>query len=562
MTSMAELDRRAYAAAYGPTTGDRVRLADTSLWVEVTSDDVGFGDEILGGCGKTFREAMLATSKAGPSELDMLVANVVLLDPVLGVRKTSIGIKDGRIAAVGRAGNPDLVDGVELVAGAHTALVPGEGLIATPGIVDSHVHLSSPALLEAALSAGTTTLVAMGMGGVWDVGVNPPRNLETLLAGMRQTPVNMAFLARGSALDPRPLSRALESGASGFKVHEDFGACPAIVDTCLGVAEEHDVAVALHTDSLCESGSLAETIAATAGRTVHAYHVEGGGGHPDLLEIVSVPHVLPSSTTPTIPASVNTVAELLPMTMTVHRMTSPFGTDEMIASARVHAAGIAAENALHDLGAISIINSDSMGMGRIGEVVRRTFQLASLATEQAGSHANGADNDRVLRFLAKVTINPSIAHGLAREVGSLEPGKLADIVLWHPAWFGAKPELVIKSGFVAWGASGSGSGSTRITQPRTYRPFFGGLGAAAERLATLFVAQATIDAGWPASRQVPVRVAPVRDARRLTRAHMVRNDTVPSVHVPPDGSAVSVDGELMTMEPAAQVPLGQLFHLA
>lgn len=559
---MAELDRRTYAAAYGPTTGDRIRLADTSLWVEVTGDDVGYGDEILGGCGKTFREAMLATSRAGPSELDMLVANVVVLDPVMGVRKTSIGIKDGRIAAVGRAGNPDLVDGVELVAGAHTALVPGEGLIATPGIVDSHVHLSSPALLEAALSSGTTTIVGMGMGGVWDVGVNPPRNLETLLAGMRQVPVNVAFLARGSALDPRPLPRALETGASGFKIHEDFGAYPAIVDACLGVAEQHDVAVALHTDSLCESGSLADTIAATAGRTVHAYHVEGGGGHPDLLEIVSVPHVLPSSTTPTIPANVNTVAELVPMTMTVHRMTSPFGTDRTIASGRVHAAGIAAENALHDMGAISIINSDSMGMGRVGEVMRRTFQLASLARERDRSQEEGADNDRVLRFLAKVTINPAITHGLAHEVGSLEPGKLADIVLWDPAWFAAKPELVIKSGFAAWGVSGSGSGSTRLTQPRAYRPFFGGLGAAAERLATLFVAQATLDAGWAARKQVPVRVAPVRGARGLTRTHMVRNTTVPSVRVPPNGSAVSVNGKPMTVQPAVQVPLAQLYHLA
>lgn len=557
---MAELDRRRYAAVYGPTAGDRVGLADTGLVVEVEADDTSHGDEILGGCGKTLRDGMMATSRPGASDLDLLIANVLVLDPVLGVRKTNIGVKDGRIVAVGRAGNPDIVDGVELVVGAHTAVITGEGLIATPGIVDSHVHLSSPALLEAALASGTTTLVGMGIGGVWEVGVNPPRNLETLLDGLRHVPMNLALLARGSALHPEILSAALASGASGLKVHEDFGAYPAVVDTALSVADEHDVAVALHTDSLSESGMLEDTVDAIGGRTVHAYHVEGGGGHPNLLEVLRWPHVLASSTTPTVPMGVNTVAELIQMTMTVHRMSPLLNGDREIASSRVHAAGIAAENVLQDMGAISIVNSDSMGMGRIGEVMRRTFQLASLA--KAWTASEEGDNGRVLRFLAKVTINPAVAHGLAHEVGSLEPGKLADIVLWHPAWFATKPELVIKGGFVAWGLSGSGSGSTRLGQPRTYRSFFGGMGEAPARLSTLFVARASLESGWAERVNRPVRVVAVKNARRLNRAHMIRNATVPAVQVPPDGSPVVVDGRGVSIPPAERVPLGQLYHFA
>lgn len=567
---MAEIGRDTYAALYGPTTGDRIRLADTALTVRVEADDACYGDEILGGCGKTYREAMLATSSVAPaSQLDMLISNVVVIDPVLGVRKTSIGIKDGRIAGIGRAGNPGATDSIDLVAGAHTALIPGEGLIATAGIIDSHVHLSSPALAEVALAAGTTTMVGMGLGAVWDVGVNPERNLTALLAGWCEVPVNISFLARGSAVDPAPLERALETGASGFKVHEDFGAYPAIVDTCLTVADQHDVAVALHTDSLNESGMLADTAAAARGRTVHAYHVEGGGGHPDLLEILSQPHVLASSTTPTVPLAVNTLDELFPMTMTVHRQSAMLAGDVAVSRSRIHRAGIEAENVLHDLGAVSIINSDSMGMGRAGEVARRTFQLASL-NKQAGhgpadgtaGGGDGDDNDRVLRYLAKITINPAIAHGLAGEVGSLEAGKLADIVLWHPGFFGAKPEMVIKAGFVAWAVSGSGAGSTRLCQPRRYRSFFGGMGNAPARLSVLFAARAAVEAGWPGRAGITHRVVPVRACRDLTRAAMSRNTAVPQVRVPADGSAVLVDGQPVHHPAAEHVPLSQLYHLA
>ena len=571
---MAELGRREYADRYGPTTGDRVRLADTGLEVEIGSDDTSYGDEILGGCGKTMRDGMLATSRpASGSRLDLLISNVVVIDPVLGVRKANIGICDGRIVGVGRAGNPDVVDDVDLVVDSHTALIPGEGLIATPGTIDSHVHLSSPALLDVALSAGITTLIGMGLGGVWDVGVNPERNFDVMMSAWRDVPLNIGFLARGSASHPALLERAVESGAAGFKVHEDFGAYPAIIDTCLSVAQEADVPVALHTDTLNEAGMLADTLAAIGTRVVHAYHIEGsGGGHPRLLEFVSQPQIIGSSTTPTVPFASNTLGELIPMAMTVHRQSTAVPSDLAVTRSRVRQATIEAENYLHDLGAIPIINSDSMGMGRIGELVRRTWQLASRrlagtghdtgADRDAGTRDGaGHDNDRVLRYLAKLTINPALAHGLADHVGSLEPGKLADIVLWHPAYFGAKPELVVKAGFVAWGVSGDGAGSTRLGQPRRYRSYFGGMGDAPARLGVVFTAARALDSGLPA-RFPGRRLVPVRGARAVRRADLPHNTSIPRVQVPVDGTPVRVNGAAIHVEPADQVPLGQLYHFA
>lgn len=559
------LSRSEYARLYGPTVGDSVRLGDTDLWVTVESDDSPYGDELLGGCGKTLRDGLLVSPRsAGTSALDMVVAGVVVIDPVLGIRKTNIGIKDGRIVTIGSAGNPDY--GVDLagVVDSHTAIVPGEGLIATAGAVDSHVHLSSPALVPAALAAGVTSLVGMGIGGVWDVGCNPRNNLHSLIEAWRDLPMNVAFLARGSTAAAALHEQAIESGAGGFKVHEDFGATPRIIDACLTAAEAADLPVAIHTDSLNESGSLQDTIDATRGRTVHAYHVEGGGGHPDLLEILSVPHVLPSSTTPTIPYTANTVSELLPMTMTVHRQNPAIATDVEISAGRVRDRAIQAENVLHDLGAIGIVNSDSMGMGRIAETIRRTWQLAHLSARAEGAYGpDVSSNDRVLRFLAKVTINPAIAHGMEHEVGSLQVGRQADIVLWHPAWFGTKPELVLKSGFAVWGNVGSASGSTRLGQPRSYRPYFGALGGNPARLSSVFVSRGVLDDSRLRSA-LPngLTYAEVRSARSLTRADMVRNASVPTVVVPRDGSAVTVDGREVSFVAPNTVPLAQLHHFA
>ncbi|NUR93103.1 MAG: urease subunit alpha [Nonomuraea sp.] len=540
--------REDYNAIYGPTTGDRIRLGDTCLWATVETDDVAHGDELLGGCGKTLRDGLLASPRGDrESALDLVVAGVVLMDPILGIRKTHLGVKDGRIVPVEDA-----------VVDSHTAIVPGEGLIATPGIVDSHVHLSSPEIAPAALASGVTTVVGMGLGGVWDVGVNPARNLHTLMSAWRGTPLNVAFLARGSSSSRTLLEEAVLAGAGGFKIHEDFGATPRIIDTCLGVAEHADLPVALHSDSMNESGYLADTIGATRGRTVHAYHVEGGGGHPDLLEILSQAHVLPSSTTPTIPYTTNTVGELFPMTMTVHRQNQHIGSDVEVTRSRVRAHGIAAENALHDLGAISIVNSDSMGMGRVAETVRRTWQLAHLH-----GLAGDGGNARILRYLAKLTVNPAIAHGLAHEVGSLQPGRLADIVLWHPGWFGTKPELVIKSGFVAHGVSGSGSGSTRLTQPRVYRDYFGGMGDAAAQLSRVFVARDALDSA-DARDALPrgLRYAAIQNSRNLTRHDMSRNTATPTVEVPREPGPVLVDGAEAEFAPATRVPLAQLHHFA
>ena len=568
---MSRLSRQEYAARYGPTTGDRVRLADTDLWVEVEADDVAPGDELVGGCGKTARDGILVTALAArkgrgrhgdpgrPSALDLIISNVLVLDPLLGVRKTSIGVAEGRIVGTGRAGNPDVQSGVDLVVDSHTAIVPGEGLIATAGVVDSHVHLSSPEIAPAALAAGITTVVGMGIGGVWDVGANPAANMRSLIEAWSHVPVNAAFLARGSSRSAALLEAAVEYGAGGFKVHEDWGATPEQVDTCLAVAEACGLPVALHTDTLNESGYLADTIAATAGRTVHAYHVEGGGGHPDVLSILNWPHVLGSSTTPTLPLTVATVAELLPMTMTVHKLHPRVPSDAGVARSRVRRHGIAAENLLHDLGAISIINSDSMGMGRIGEVARRTWQLAHVQATLAGQAGpEVANNARVLRYLAKVTLNPAIAHGMAAHVGSLTAGKLADIVLWDPARFGTTPELVLKSGFVAWGATGSGSGSTRLGQPRVMGPFWGGLGDAPRRLSAQFVSPQARRAG---ALPDGVRYLSIERARGLTRADMALNDVVPVVSVPPGDAPVTVNGAEVPVREASALPLTRLHSL-
>jgi len=554
-----ELDRAAYGSIYGPTTGDRIRLGDTNLLAEVEADDTAPGSEPLIGFGKTIRDGLLASSSMrGEDALDAVITNVVVVDPVLGIRKTAIGIKDGRIACIGRAGNPDTMDGVGVPISAATGIIPAEGLIATPGAIDSHIHLISPQLVSVALSGGVTTLVAMGYGGAWDVGIGPAGNFDRLLDAWRSVPLNLVPLARASASHEQFLEDSLAWGAGGFKVHEDTGAFPQILDAALSVADRNDIQVAMHLDGLGESATLEESVGAIAGRTVHLYHLEGCGGGPvNLLETASLDHVLPSSTNPTVPYGATATAEHEEMIRTVHRLHPRFAADMAAARDRVRGWTMAAESVLQDLGAISIMSSDSLGMGRIGETVRRTWQLAHVMKEAVGGGERN-DNERILRYIAKLTVNPAIAHGISHDVGSLEPGKLADVVLWRPAFFGAKPQVVIKAGFSAWGPLGSGSGSTRLGEPLVYNPQYGGVGGAPAALTTVYtssVGEERVRERWPG------RVALVRDCRGLRKSDMVRNDARPSVVVDPVAQRVTVDGTPVELEPASSLPLNRAYFL-
>ncbi|HEY6406681.1 MAG TPA: urease subunit alpha, partial [Ktedonobacteraceae bacterium] len=485
-----EMSRAEYHARYGFTTGDLVRLGDTNLHIRIEHDYTSYGNEVLAGFGKTVRDGLMANSRLGrESELDLVLTNAIILDPVLGVIKGNIGIKEGRIVGTGRAGNPDMCENIDLLIGTSTAVLSCDGMIATPGGIDSHVHLLSPRLFATALSSGITTFVAMDAGPMWNVGVNPDFFLQRMFETFEDVPINVCFLARGCSSHPQGLMRSIEAGAGGLKIHEDLAAFPAVIDCCLSVAEQMDVSVAMHTDGLNESAELSDTIAAIAGRAVHAYHAEGAGGGPyDLLEIVAQPNVIPSSTNPTMPYTIHTAAEHFDMIMTVHGLNEAFPEDVLAARHRVRPATMTAETPLHDLGAISITASDSLGMGRIGETIRRTWQMAqAMLMSEKQEEEIVSSNERVLRYLAKYTINPAIAHGLARHVGTLEPGKLADVVLWHPAFFGVKPYLVIKGGMPAWGALGDGNAAVEAAEPLCYGPLFGGRGKSAGALSITFI---------------------------------------------------------------------------
>ncbi|MBX6167846.1 MAG: urease subunit alpha [Thermobispora bispora] len=557
------MNRSEYAAVYGPTTGDRIVLADTGLVVEVEADAQRRGEEFLAGFGKTARDGLHLKAASVRETCDLVVSNVVIIDPVLGVRKASIGIRNGRITAIGRAGNPDTLDGVDVVVGTGTTIVSGEGLIATPGAIDTHVHLISPRVMEASLASGVTTILGQEFGPVWGVGVNSPWALRTAFAAFDAWPVNIGFLARGSSSRPEPLVEALaEGGACGFKVHEDMGAHARALDTALRVAEEHDVQVALHTDGLNESLSVRDTLAVLDGRTIHAFHVEGcGGGHvPDVLTLAGRPNVIGSSTNPTLPFGRDAVAEHFHMIVSCHGLSPDLPSDQALARDRIRAQTMAAEDVLHDLGVIPITSSDAQGMGRAGETIRRTFALAAKMKAERGPEHERHDNARVLRYLAKLTINPALAHGLAHEIGSLEPGKLADIVLWEPARFAASPRLVLKAGFPAWGVTGDPNAAVEHAQPRVMGPQFGGHGAAPAEIAVAFVSRSALDAGrdrLPTRRR---RVA-VRNTRGIGLADMVHNGRIGTVHVDPATGAVDLDGEPLTSTPAERVPLFRLYHL-
>jgi urease subunit alpha len=569
---MARISRRDYAALYGPTKGDAVRLGDTHLLAEIEHDFAVPGDECLHGGGKTLRDGLglVAGLTSGAGALDMLISNVVVLDPVLGVIKGDIGIKDGRIVAIGKAGNPALMDGVHplLICGAATTVRDGEGLIATPGGIDVHVHFDSAQLVDHALASGLTTMIGGSLGPI-TVGIDcgGPFNVGKMLQASEAWPMNFGFLGRGNSSKPKSLVEQIETGCLGLKIHEDWGAMPATIDTCLTVADELDFQVQLHTDTLNESGFLEDTFAAINGRTIHMYHAEGaGGGHaPDIIACTGESNCLPSSTNPTNPYTINTFDEHLDMIMVCHHLNPAVPEDVAFAESRIRAQTVAAEDVLHDIGAISMLGSDSQGMGRIAEVICRTWQLASKMKDQRGrlptETTKRGDNQRILRYLAKYTINAARTFGIDQHIGSLESGKLADIVLWRPAFFGIKPELVVKSGFIVYSPMGDSAASLMTCEPLIMRPQWGAFGRAKQALSACFVNPLAIERDLAGKLGLSKPLLPSRGTRKLTKQHMLHNDACPRVQVDPQTFEVRVDGVLATCEPVSRVPLAQRYML-
>ena len=564
------LTRRQYADLYGPTTGDRVHLADTGLAIEIERDWNTYGDEAVFGGGKTLRDGMgqVPGVTAEEGALDFVITNAIVMDPELGIVKGDIGIKDGRVVGVGKAGNPDVMDVTPgLVVSANTDILSVEGMIATPGGIDVHVHFDCAQLAWEALSNGITTLIGGGTGPK-TVGIDAPGafNLQRMIDAFAGIPVNMGQLGKGNSSKPRVLVEQALGGAIGLKLHEDWGTTPATIDTCLRVADEYDFQVQIHTDTLNEAGFLERTLASIGGRTLHTYHTEGaGGGHaPDIIRVAGEPNCLPSSTNPTNPFTVNTVDEHLDMIMTCHHLNPLVPEDVAFAESRIRAETIAAEDVLHDLGAISMLGSDSQGMGRIGETVTRTWQLAASMKAQRGrlpEETGDNDNQRVLRYLAKYTLNPAITFGIERHVGSLRPGTLADIVIWRPGFFGAKPEVILKGGFIAWAAMGDANASLMTCQPILYRPQYGAYGANMRATCMTFVTQAALDANLAGRIHADVQLVAVRGTRTLGKTHMVRNALCPEIRVDPETYKVFVNGERVTCRPARVLPLAQRYFL-
>jgi urease subunit alpha len=570
-----QLSRRRYADLYGPTTGDRIRLADTDLLIEVEQDLCGgpgrAGDEAVFGGGKVIRESMgQARASRAEGTPDTVITGAVVLDH-WGVVKADVGIRDGRITALGKAGNPETMDGVHpaLVIGPETEIVSGNGRILTAGGIDAHVHFVCPQIADEALASGITTLVGGGTGpaeGTKATTVTPGGwHLARMFAALDTTPVNVGLLGKGNTVSAQALHDQVRAGAAGFKIHEDWGATPAAIDACLRVCDATGVQLAIHTDTLNEAGFVEDTLAAIAGRTIHTYHTEGaGGGHaPDIITVVSQPHVLPSSTNPTRPHTVSTVDEHLDMLMVCHHLNPAVPEDLAFAESRIRPSTIAAEDVLHDLGAISIISSDSQAMGRVGEVVLRTWQTAHVMKGRRGALPGDttADNHRARRYVAKYTINPAVAQGLHREIGSVETGKLADLVLWEPAFFGVKPHLVLKGGQIAWAQMGDANASIPTPQPVLPRPMFGATGRAPAANSLTFVAQAALDAGLPERLGLDKPFAAVADTRALTKDDMRENSARPHVEVDPDTFTVRIDGDVVEAEPATELPMAQRYFL-
>lgn len=573
-----EFTRRQYAEMFGPTVGDQVRLADTELFIEVERDLIaesgGYGNEVKFGGGKVIRDGMGQSPLAqGADSLDLVITNATIIDPVLGVIKADIGVKDGRIAGVGHAGNPLIQSGISagMVIGAGTEVIAGEGHIVTAGGFDSHIHFICPQQIEEALASGVTTMTGGGTGPA--TGTNATTctpgawNIAKMLEAAEAFPMNLGFMGKGNASNHEALREQVRAGAMGLKLHEDWGTTPSAIDHCLTVADELDIQVAIHTDTLNESGFVETTIAAFKDRVIHTFHSEGaGGGHaPDIMKVCSLPNVLPSSTNPTRPFTVNTIDEHLDMLMVCHHLDSRIPEDVAFAESRIRPQTIAAEDILHDRGAISIMSSDSQAMGRVGEVIIRTWQTADKMKRQFGkleSDAHpAADNFRVLRYIAKYTLNPAIACGCAAEVGSLEVGKLADLVLFKPALFGVKPELVLKGGFIALANMGDPNASIPTPQPMFYRPQFGSFGKATARTAITFLSQAGLDAGIGEQLGLEKILRPVQNTRTISKHDMLLNDALPEIEIDPETYTVRADGEILTCEPATVLPMAQRYFL-
>ncbi|MCD2517498.1 urease subunit alpha [Massilia sp. G4R7] len=570
---MASIGRQAYAEMYGPTVGDRIRLADTELFIEIERDFAAahYGEEVKFGGGKVIRDGMGQSQRLHAQVMDTVITNAVIVDH-WGIVKADIGIKDGRIAAIGKAGNPDIQPGVTMVIGAATEIIAGENRIVTAGGVDTHIHFICPQQIEEALCSGVTTMIGGGTGpaaGTAATTCTPgPWHIHAMLMAAEAFPMNLGFLGKGNASLPGPLEEQIRAGAVGLKLHEDWGSTPRAIDNCLAVAERFDVQVALHSDTLNEAGFLQTTLDAFKGRTIHTFHTEGaGGGHaPDIIAAVGEPNVLPSSTNPTRPYTVNTLDEHLDMLMVCHHLDAAIAEDVAFAESRIRRETIAAEDILHDLGAISMMSSDSQAMGRVGESILRTWQTAHKMKVQRGHLAEpGApaadhDNFRVRRYIAKYTINPAITHGIAHVVGSVEAGKLADLVLWQPAFFGVKPSLILKAGMIAMAQMGDPNASIPTPQPVHYRPMFGAFGGALKKSVT-FVSQAAFDAGIAQQLGLTKTVLPVRDTRGLRKADMVLNGATPVMQVDPETYEVRADGAPLVCEPAAVLPLAQRYFL-
>ena len=566
---MTTLSRRAYAELYGPTTGDRLRLADTDLIIEVEKDYTTYGDEVSFGGGKVIRDGMGQSQAASAIAVDLVITNALIVDH-WGIVKADIGINNGKFAAIGKAGNPDVQDEVDIVIGPGTEVIAGEGQIATAGGIDAHIHFICPQQVEDALMSGITTMFGGGTGPATGTNATTctpgPWNIQRMLQAADALPMNLGFLGKGNASLPEALDEQIAAGAMGLKLHEDWGTTPAAIDNCLDVAERHDVQVAIHTDTLNESGFVEDTVAAFRGRTIHTYHTEGaGGGHaPDIIKVCGEANVLPSSTNPTRPYTINTIEEHLDMLMVCHHLSPSIPEDVAFAESRIRRETIAAEDILHDLGAFSMIASDSQAMGRVGEVITRTWQTAHKMKVQRGSLVGDTaanDNNRVKRYVAKYTINPAIAHGIAHLVGSIEIGKVADLVLWKPAFFGVKPSMIIKGGMISAAPMGDPNASIPTPQPVHYRPMFGTLGKARNATCLTFLPKAAVSAGIPEQISLKNQIGVVSDSRTVSKADMLLNNYRPHIEVNSQTYEVRADGELLTCEPAESLPLAQRYFL-